>query len=439
MGRSIFSTFLVLTLLLFQASCGNDKKSAPAAETLPPSVEFASGAWSVESVRLDCGEKQCPEAVGMLVFVGPQQENGLIPIRRCTAFLVAPNRIASVGHCDRSRTFTGYFITSSSGGRHVRKVMGVAFKKFSAGHGEFESGRPDIGLYDLESPILNIRPFEFAEASTSTDFSKLIGYVVNRSSDADNFAHYTIETIECRVRKHRALFPFDLSENPDVITGFGCTSRQGNSGAPLFAPGSWRVQAILQGSGDRKAFAEQVRRKHGRSLFRYEDHQTVTATNARCFHPVNPAQCVANESTVAPQRFARFQQIAAENLRERQLEKGGTEGVRYKAFVYQMKNSDEGHLRFEVFHLPICRTASKTLDSVEFVSEWIELAFDEWAELTVRELGQKTSTARVQSRHGDRLSLQADWSNGFGPLIHEQDHPRRRFGRKFAIDLPACP
>lgn len=291
---------VVLISVAILTACSKGKKSTPEAGsglTPPGDTE-----WVAQKSELACAPGiSCPPQVGVLLFVFPLRGN-TYPIKKCTAFVIGQQRIASNGHCDYTGRAQGYFITAQPT-RQVRKIIEVSAKAFTpSADGETESGRPDFAFFELDRPV-GVRPLEFASVNDPL-YDKLIGFVVNGTGNK-----FVIERVECAARRHESYFPFDLGENPDVLTIFGCATRKGNSGAPFFAAGSGKVEAINQGVSDPEAIARRVREVERRQPFNYERHWIVKATNARCLYAPKGACTVADHET-ANRRFVEMQRRA---------------------------------------------------------------------------------------------------------------------------------
>lgn len=309
--------FIILAVLF--TGCSDPKKSQsggagaadPTYQRPPPKPEQVH--WLAQKTEVLCAPGlSCPPQVGLLLFVFAETlgEKGQreFPLKRCTAFVTGASFITSNGHCDSTAHAQAFFITASNipGGKRIRRVTGLASKLFTPHQrrkGDFDSGRPDVALFTLDSPI-DIEPLAMASTSDPA-YTRLTGFVVNGGVDLK----YSVDRMDCDLRRHEASFPFELHENPDVLTVFNCQSRRGNSGAPMFAPGSAKVQAINQGFGDPQVLAQIVRQEHKRELFNYENRWTVKATNARCLAAPR-GTCVAADDDETNRRFAEMQRRA---------------------------------------------------------------------------------------------------------------------------------
>ncbi len=401
----------LLTLFLVLSACG---KGGPKSNPETPS-NFVPSDWSPEHIELSCNVKDgCPEQVGLLIFTFPEQGNR-VRYRKCTAFLSAENQITSNGHCDHADTIgaQGYFVAT---GKISRKITRRIFKLYTPGaSANEESERPDVAIFELDQAIAAFAPLKFAQVG-QPKYDKLVGFVANNGKSA---SHYVIDKVECVVRRHEALFPYSISENPDVITAFGCSTVRGNSGAPLFAPGKVHVQAVLQGVS--------------------KSNRSVTATNVRCLGA--PAKtCLAVEKGQNQARFHNMQLQAVEALKNRAPSRGHTAGIRYKASVFQLVNPPgSGDLRFEIFYQPLCREQDVRPPRIFVPIEQVTLTFNEWGELTTESLEPRSARFELGRVHGESVEVRTEWPAPFGELLNAGQHPRRTWGRSFSIDLPRCP
>ena len=297
---------VLLILSSFITGCGGSKNSSGrGAAAAPPLVTD----WVPEKIKIRCAKDiTCPPQVGLLIFVFPEAE-GVHKIRKCTAFQMGPMQIMSNGHCDFSAQAQGYFITAltSPVGRQVRKITRLIAKKFTphrnTARPDLDSGRPDVATFELDEPI----PQTSLALATLNDppFQKLVGFVLNPAPNN----HFVIDRVDCDVRRHEAFFPYNFSDNPDVLTVYNCATRKGNSGGPFFAPGSAKVQAIGSGSSD----PADNQRRLNRPLRNFENHGSVRATHARCLEAPSGACTQVDENS----HSSRFTELQRKTSQER--------------------------------------------------------------------------------------------------------------------------
>lgn len=398
----------------------------------PANLDYVSSGWTPEQIALECGVKDgCPAQVGLLIFVFPEV-NGRIPFSKCTAFLSADREITSNAHCDQTASAKGYFVSVGEE-KQVRRITRTVFKRHTpAEKRDRDSGRPDVGVYELDEPVHSFRPLVYANLNDDS-YDRLIGYVVNNGRDA---SHFKVDQLLCQVRRHEALFPYDLKENPDVITAFNCSSKGGNSGGPVFAPGSSKVQGVQQGSSPRERKRRLVREKLSRDLFKHEAHDTVTITNLRCIGA--PAKsCVPADFAQNQARFSATQSRAIEALVGRPTPPSAEERIRYRNVAFQ--TVDRGSLRFEIFHEPTCYLGDHRPLKISVPLEFLSLEMNEWGELTPRVVETRMAQFKLKVSSSSRVEVETSWPDAFADLVNSHQHPRHIWGRSFSIDLPRCP
>lgn len=416
-------------------ACKNQVKdhAIPSAVNYGAHVSFVPSGWSPEQIDLRCTVREgCPQQVALFLNIFPEV-NGRIPITKCSAFLSAPNQITSNGHCDQSKSGARSYVIFQHG--VSRRISRVVFKRLVPGSSpDKESGRPDVGIYELADPIHDFPPLIYASVGEA-DYTRLVGYVVN---PGDSPIKFSIDKVECHIRRHEAIFPFSIQENPDVISAFGCSTRRGNSGAPMFAPGRGQVQAMLQGYGDPEKIGEEVRRKSGRELQIFERHHRVTATNLRCLSNT-PVSCASTDVQQIQTRFTNLQVRAGAELQMREPPSGHTRGVRYKAIPFQFKDvAGNSDLTFEIFYQPQCFEGDQIPGRISVPLEHVNFGFNEWAEITLKSLGVRPAQFELGRWRGAAVEVRTQWPAAFGELSDAQNHPRRTWGNLFSIDLPRC-
>lgn len=431
--RAVALIYLIAVLFLLPA-CQGGGGPKPGVHVNPThaNLDYVPSGWTPEKIELECAAKsECPAQVGLLIFVFPEA-NGKIPFSRCTAFLSAVDQITSNAHCDQTGAAKGYFVSVGSQ-KQVRTITRTIFKRYtSGGNGGVDSERPDVAVYELNEAVLSFPPLSYAISNDET-YDRLIGYVVNRGEDA---SHYRVEELHCQVRRHEALFPYNLKENPDVITAFGCRSKRANSGGPLFAPNSNEVQGVLQWTSERERKRRHIREKLGRDLFAHESHDTVLATNLRCLGS-SPANCLRADLTESQSRFTAMQRRAVEAVGRRPAPASATDRVRYRAVAFQ--TLDHNVLRFEIFHEPTCYLGDQRPKRILVPLEFLSLDFNDWGELNSRVVETRMAEFKLKPNPSSRVEIEATWPEPFAEVVNSQQHPRHTWGRTFSIELPRCP
>ncbi len=389
-----------------------------------------SEVWSPENVILECAAGTCPAQVGLLIFVQPSRP-GFVNVNRCTAFLIRSDAIMSNSHCDYSNNREGFFVTQMKGANHFRRIKNVSFRKFTAGVGESHSGRPDAAIFELES-ALPLQPLQLAKAGDPHP-EQLVAYVVNDGAAAkpgEPTQSYILERRECQLRRHEFIFPFDVDENPDVLMAFGCKTQGGNSGSPLFAKGSWRVEAVYFGSQDPAEVAILTRKNSGREPFHFEKDWVYMATNVRCLELPGylPSECLE----VTPQQAnARFNRLVESTLAGFQTRRAGLKGN-----AFELVGNTPPTTSYEIFYRPKCvRSEARELD---YIFEVAELSFSRWAEPIVTFSSEQVAHAKILRRKGREATVQVDWPNYSGRLKYPQNDVRKAWGSRFSIELERC-
>ncbi len=444
------SFFLSLILIFVLAACAQPKGTSAAKNgsqtfgspqentrpTFKPETTFVEMDWSPSSVEVSCAAERCPLQVGALIFAG-EPVAGMIPTRRCTAFLVSGDTIVSNGHCDGFGKAKGYFITQKiNGSAEVRSVTAVPFKRFTPdARGEkFSSGKPDVAMFTLNKAVRGLAPLRLA-SGPQIIFSKLTVFAIMNSPSETKL---TIRSQDCFIRRHGAEFPFEMSESPDMIQSYGCRLEPGTSGAPMFAPGSEDVQAVQVGGVDPQQRAALVREKLRRDLFIYEKHWSSVSTNVRCFDfpGAKPVACTVTGEAVITQRFEAAQASEMAKLKARRV--SPSVNFRLRPYDYQLRSSDQA--RFEVIHIPECKVSKERPASVPFIIEQVKIEFDEWAQPRIASMSQVLVNAGVKSvSPGGAHELEIAWPEPAGVYFSPHLGPRKKMGSRFHIDLPVCP
>lgn len=353
---------------------------------------------------MTCAGANCPIQVGLLIFVGAEK-NGHIPSRQCTAFLVASDLVMSNAHCDWAEA-KGYFVSQKiNGSTQVREIVDVPYKLLTV------ADRPDAAQFRLREPI-KIEGLELAKGSRES-FSRLIAYSVKAgTSDRD----FSILEITCDVHRHESLFPYNISENPDMIAAFGCAFQKGMSGSPLFAPGSDKVQAIAVGKMGEDA---------------------LLAANVRCLNlpGTTPAECVE----VTPLESSKRAEQSQIQVLTKERPRTGSEGrsIIFGETKFQL-HPVEG-MRFEVIRWPKCRRSPESLKSVPFIIEQIEAELDARGSMQVKSLSEVRVEAEVLTVFDDVYEVQIEWPSPAGPYLQPELDLRTKWGSRFDIEFPVCP
>ncbi|MBX3020578.1 MAG: hypothetical protein KF799_02780 [Bdellovibrionales bacterium] len=434
--------FILITLALTLLACSgkrptvNDVGSSGSSGSsrLTPRFSFeppengVPQVWDIEKVNVGCAAKSCPPQIGMLVF---RLETS---IQRCTATLIGPQEIVATGHCDNELS-RGYFILGEGKKRQIRRLKSRLFKKFESDKPGTESLKAAGIVFELDSPVIGVQPLKLAQGPQKK-FDKLTAYIVN---DAEgSVERYKIYAAECTIHRHETIFPYDLDETPEIIWGFGCALKKGNSGGPMFAEGSADVQALVQGATSPEDFAALILREQKRAPKVFEKYWMVLATNVRCLDfPGSEAQtCTAYDDSEVGRRFSIIQQKALKQLLHRQPPREYRRAFNYKAYMYALKSEPDS---YEALYVPICRQPDLgDFEAMNILSEYVRYALNEWGVPEIHGSDLRLTPAYVTNVQGERMSFEAKWAPPFGKLAQENAHPRRFWGDRFTIDLPVC-
>ena len=250
--------------------------AAMASLSVPPRPED----WFLQQVELRCGVHFCPPQVGVLFFVTKvehltEQDGARLHLERCTATLIGRDLILTNGHCDHLPT-PGYFITGYGSKKKVVRIKNLVFKRYTPGDTSLSPPAnalaPDVAIFELDQSIEDVLPLKIASGPQLV-FDHLEGYTINEDSAASPLEtkSFRVDLLKFSIHPDESIFPYSMTEAPNLIYGFDCKTVYGNSGTPLFYPGNSDIQAILQGVGD-----------------------LMLATNVRCvnFPGVIPQSCL---------------------------------------------------------------------------------------------------------------------------------------------------
>lgn len=196
--------------------------------------------WTPNSVQLSCPTGDCPEGVGLVLFV-EHGDDGYV-LYRCTATLISATAILTNAHCGKKLNHIGksYFFTLARGKTIVRD-LGENLSELSD-HTEGE-GR-DHAFYSLKEAVTEITPRKISRKAPR-DQSKLVAYVVNEPDESGRFEKFNIDRRECSTEKSIAVVDQGSKDHGVALALFGCDIRLGNSGSPVFADGDFTTVQML--------------------------------------------------------------------------------------------------------------------------------------------------------------------------------------------------
>lgn len=444
---------IVLLSLLVLCACSPQKDdlhwSPPAdsaAVSIPqkvPTVAVDKG-WTPEGISLKCRVSGgCPAAVGLL-FIAVPNDDKTMRLARCTASMIASDEIITAGHCDLADGAKFIFITQdgvlAQTAHHISKLL---LRQFTANAKDLKatSGEPDVAIFQLEDKLTGITPLTAAQGSAApfAAISNLTAYVVNDDGGNGQFA---IDRLDCALRRNELYFPYDLSENPNMITASDCEAIEGNSGAAML-DAQGLVEAVVDGGHSGADMAQEVRTDLKREPLAFEIHDVTLATNVRCLQ-LGAAPAPACTKVTEADRKKRFGQLVngelVKQLGRRQIENADGYDVQFRDIAGGLKNSSNSPASdFEVLYYPKCRTTPGVLTTVPFPTEHVKMDFDPWGEPKFTGLGMQVSAGNVQARQGDTYSVIVSWAPSIGTYEHPELDPRSQMAGAFSIALPQCP
>ena len=390
------------------------KEPAPASpRERRATIETIGPDWSAAAVTITCQGAFCRPQVGLLAYAEPAKNL----LHRCTATLIDRDHVLSSYHCILDGQ-VGWFIVPAG----VRKITGVTFKAY-AGKDQRDKiiVAPDAVILKLDRPFDDVTPLALAAVGEPT-FDRMEAVVIN---PGDKQNTYRLDRVACVTGRHPSLFPFDLTENPDLIRGRDCHIVAGNSGAPMFGPGDDRVQAVVQ-------------------MLDLSQPDLAYAANARCF--TKDPGCVRVNAAEIDRRVNPASNDSAGGLSKEAAERFAAPGATTRA-GYRTGNEVSalrlaaplnGREAFEVIDLPRCvRPGPRHLKDVRLLDQLVTADADgRFIEVQRREI-----VGRVTSRYAEHYSIEVQWPEPFAPLEHPEWHPSRKadLASPFKVDLPECP
>lgn len=439
---------LTLIWIFYSAGCA-PAKSQRNASTSATFIDQGQGkALDVETPKVPitvppadldvvCGEAKCPQQVGVLVFSsGAKNPDGSMPMTVCTAFLIASDMIMSNGHCDHTKDMSGVFVAQkSNGNKNASAISGLVYKRYSQAADGSEVRKADVAIFKLQTPITTMPALRLA-SGPQADFKKLTAFAIFIGDKANQFK---VLARECLVHRHESIFPFALSEAPDILVSFGCKMIQGNSGAPMFAPGSDEVQSVHSATTD-LVFSAELARKENRELLPHQKHHDSVSTNVRCldYPGAKPISCTAGDLKEINKRWGAYQQFEASKLDQREFPGIEKLPVRFKV-IRQLIKITSPILEFDLINLPKCRIQDAPLSSAPVVFEKVRLVPDEWAVLNVDAQPVNVVEMKLKSLGGISYVLTPEWPAAPENLLDPARDYRKLNPGPFRIDLPVCP
>ncbi len=247
MPKSLRLAILTLSTLAgaVLVGCSAERHSATRGDgrgIVPAEAKLAR--WSAESVNLQCSSGDCPDGVGAVIFVNDLPGGGQ-ELSRCTATLVAVDRILTNGHCGREFEPTRVIFFFRAGGKTLNKAVGPRlFHAFGFAKDE-EGISEDLSLYQLREPATEATPLKISR-KTPVELENPVLYVVNQAMEGRLMTDLVVKRKECTVRPHQPVFLGGAEDRGVGLSLFDCEIVEGNSGSPVFTGGDFTtVQAVL--------------------------------------------------------------------------------------------------------------------------------------------------------------------------------------------------
>ena len=402
----------------------NGDVQAVALEGLEPGITAADASWTPDQMSVICGEDECPEALGLLVFPGNVRDSRIL-ISRCTAFATGSHEIRTAGHCDQLGKGPGYFVRVNRPiSEPVKRVTRLLEKKYTLSVGaktgsDLASGFPDYATFEIDSDLEGVTPLSVTAANDLR--SKIFYLYVTRPLEKASILErqgleFEVKRLRCDHRRDSDLFPYAFGEEVDVVFAFGCNSRAGDSGAPMISMATGRVEASLIGQ-----FSDSKGRPAGSA-----------GSNFRCFN----SRCLRNDAETRQEHVLNAYQKLVDllaNARPRLSDPV----VKYQTVRLQLV--DRQPVKYEVIFLPKCRRDPVSSSEVIFPFELFAVTDTETGDHAWERLKSTQIKAVVERQEGDRFQVNVgQWPEDFDDILRSEDHPRVRWGARFSIDLPVC-
>jgi hypothetical protein len=175
-------------------------------------------------------------------------------VERCTASLIAPDRILTNGHCGHPTAENDFFIPERAyfffraGEQTLFKPLGPRiFERFGFAEDE-ESISPDLAVYTLGEPVREVQSLRVSRVASSA-MPVLTAYMINQDFNGRPFVDLVLDRQTCTTVGSQPLFRGGVQDMGIGLALYGCTVVSGNSGAPVFLPDQPGViQAVINSS-----------------------------------------------------------------------------------------------------------------------------------------------------------------------------------------------
>lgn len=197
--------------------------------------------WNISKVRIKCDSGDCPEGVGLVIFVSENYVRSMLEIKRCTGTLIDSTHMITNAHCTPDLFFSGkkYFVMPNGDGAVVRKLSIVESEVKDKASG---TGR-DLAVWLLQTPVTELKPRKISRRIPE-NMDTIIHYVIN-SADSDGLK-FSLDKKVCRTRPRIPVINGGTEDLAIGISLYDCFLQQGNSGSPGFVPGDMEsVQVVM--------------------------------------------------------------------------------------------------------------------------------------------------------------------------------------------------
>lgn len=243
----VLSAISLIAVIGCQRSLPAEPSEGEAPKTKETTVPVQKGAqWTPENVTVSCASADCPSSVGLVFFASSPNAKGMVTLKQCVGFLIAPNEIATAGHCDFTRTMTGWFVPSKSAGAKALRIARSRFTTTPIVEKKTLRAPPDLAILQLSSASSRT-PMTLASLDEVAPMRLRRYGSRDVSAEKSSQLRFQIfmETCEARVQNRTA--PVSIGGRPQGYFVFNCPAEHGDSGSPLVNPANANVEAVLSG------------------------------------------------------------------------------------------------------------------------------------------------------------------------------------------------
>ncbi len=172
-----------------------------------------------------------PESVLLLMKIGGT------PRSLCSGSLIAPNVVITAGHCVHG--FDSWTVTAPFANGQTSVTTKATTFDWSSGADNVDPNTHDVALVLLDTPI-NVASYPTIASAPLADGSKVVNVGRINNGQLSNTALYKSKPLPV-TSASSAGYPFDYQAS-EVI-------EHGDSGGPVFAPGTHTLVAVNSGGG----------------------------------------------------------------------------------------------------------------------------------------------------------------------------------------------